>query len=414
MPSSQAGSATSSRLAEKQREEWAYLEQRAEKIRTGEIKPEPGNELDALAAVVAKKLPKLYYGGSAGKGDGGGEQGEDDKLTNVSTSHLLASKVIDDDDVGSEVGSAVGSAVSAASYVSSSITASSIVSSAVRAQPTGGALGDTLGLKKKDKKKKKEKRSKSVGAGNAEILEALREKARNGSYGARRDDSHMIKDVISNDGSYVSAPIVYTEENPPLFDKYFFYSNKIMKNVGRARPPQDGVRTLGKSFTLDELIAKKGGVPEMAKEKTDYKRNYRLREPFLSALFQLPPFFGSNSKRRSRLLLYPEKSSCLNHILISFPFDTRSDVDVDLRNPIIKDLKDVVGKKGILDVAPHNTSLNKSFLKAGTSEVSANVYGHQYLHPMPSMAPRVFGEKHVPFDKLFKNRVKVRRPKDYD
>merc|ERR1712194_882162 len=79
--------------------------------------------------------------------------------------------------------------------------------------------------------------------------------------------------------SYVSYGDVYSTSNPhhqpPLFDKYFFYSNRIMKNLGRFRPPQNGRRTLNKEFTLDSLIKKNGGIPEICTAQTTHTRSYR-------------------------------------------------------------------------------------------------------------------------------------------
>lgn len=159
--------------------------------------------------------------------------------------------------------------------------------------------------------------------------------------------------------SYVSLGPPVTDDKPALFDKYFFYSNKIMKNIGRYRPPQDGVRTLDRNFTLQQLIEKNGGIPEMCKAATDYSRNFR------------------------------------------FPYDNRSGVSVDLENPATK-------KKPIELADTH--PLGPSHLK---SEYPRNFTSH-FLYPLPSIAPRVFPERHVPFMKLFKEKSQIKKPKDYD
>ncbi|CAD7963719.1 unnamed protein product [Amoebophrya sp. A120] len=430
MPSSAVDAGGEAKFSARQRKEWAYLEERAQKIRSGEVQPQPGNEMDDLAAFVATKLPELYQkhhkvaddrdGTQSDSGlprdshakyikkkeavdhaegnavtnltrsesrfldepgaVGGGCSGANAELpvTSIQRDHAFdpknegpfgpwekdgvttkkkksKSKKRDVDDAASDVSSVISSA---SSYLSSEVASSyvsgtSIGSSASKADRKVGAeqnaalFGDTLGLKKKSSSKKKKKRSKS---------------AAEGGNSKKEDVKTTIS--ISDDGSYVSNPIVYTEQNPPLFDKYFFYSNKIMKNIGRYRPPQNGVRTLGTTYSLDQLIEKNGGIPEMAKEKTDYKRNFR------------------------------------------FAHDTRSEISVDLANPVTKHNKP--DKK--IDITT-TSSLEKSHLKAGEE---AHVYEHQFLYPMPSMAPRVFADKHVAFDKLFKHRVKIRRPKDYD
>eukprot|EP00392_Amoebophrya_sp_AT5.2_P014413 g14562.t1 len=451
-------------LSERQRQEWALLEDRAAKIRSGAVKPTPGNEMDELAAFVATKLPELYEkhknssttvnletasdsglptdpktkyekkkqlldvaeGNAHTNVTRGGEEvkrflTEKEKNFSGANATLPVTSTQRDhgndpsfegpfgpwDKVGEKSGSVVGSAVGSGvspgaapkksksgsrrrnkvedddaasdvgSMVSSVLSTSSVVSgsdveSYLKAEEHGGLLGDTLGITKKKKKKhhtSKKHRSKSA----SEV----------GGKSA----------VFSDDGSYISNPITYDEDHPPLFDKYFFYSNKIMKNIGRFRPPQNGIRTLGQKLTLDNLIEKNGGIPEMAKEKTDYKRNFR------------------------------------------FPFDTRSEISVELQNPItktksgeafssIRQVRDKETGKILEKLVEPNAKktkkididtvscLEKSHLKGG--EKYAGWYGHQFLHPMPSMAPRVFEDKHVGFDKLFKHRANVRRPKDYD
>ncbi len=48
-----------------------------------------------------------------------------------------------------------------------------------------------------------------------------------------------MADYVSN------GPTVYSDNHPPLFDKYhFFNSSGIMAGIGRRRASKDGLRTL--------------------------------------------------------------------------------------------------------------------------------------------------------------------------
>ncbi|CAD7923777.1 unnamed protein product [Amoebophrya sp. A120] len=170
-------------------------------------------------------------------------------------------------------------------------------------------------------------------------------------------------DVESDTESYISTGnITYTEDCPPLYDKYRFYSNHIMRDLACGRPSQDGVRTLDKKFDLDYYQSKAGEKdisPGAAARdgtvghETDYRRNMR------------------------------------------FFWDTRSDyTDMDISK-----------RKKKIDIQKRE-KFDHSVLKANYPRC----YSQMEQDPLPSVAPKVFPKRHVPFTALFKNRVHIRRP----
>eukprot|EP00392_Amoebophrya_sp_AT5.2_P007759 g7774.t1 len=171
----------------------------------------------------------------------------------------------------------------------------------------------------------------------------------------RKGDSSSSCSTAS---SYVSrGPIRYTKDRPPLYDKYRFYSNHIMRDVALGRPPQDGVRTLDENYDLDYFRRQNGGdLPEQGEvgNATDYKRNMK------------------------------------------FYWDTRS-TNSEARAPERRKRKICLSKRD---------AFGASFSKAAYPRC----YVQMEQDPLPSAAPRVFPRKHVPFEALFKNRVHIKRP----
>lgn len=169
------------------------------------------------------------------------------------------------------------------------------------------------------------------------------------------------QDLVDSDDDYVEPPPLAKEDQPPaLFDKYHFYSEAMMQNIGRVRPPQEGLGTFQQKFTLQELLDKRGGkLPESSNARTDYSRNFRV--PYL-----LP--------ETEHIRKYRGK----------------------IPNPAVK--KVTLG----------------SYLPMDDSHLMSRYpgcYVHQHKFPLPSMTPRVFPETHVNHTVLFKDKVRIRKPK---
>merc|ERR1712194_418588 len=120
------------------------------------------------------------------------------------------------------------------------------------------------------------------------------------------------------------------------------------------RPPQNGRRTLDKEFSLDSLVKKNGGIPDICNAVTEHTRNFRPN------------------------------------------WDNRSSVSsYDYRNPIVKNPK-------------------PNFI-TNTLEQLQEPVKTSYLAAEGGLAGgKVFPDRHIPFTQMFRKQVKIRKPKDHD
>lgn len=143
-----------------------------------------------------------------------------------------------------------------------------------------------------------------------------------------------------------------------------------MKNVGRNRPPMDGLHTFEEKVDLKTWLGNIGlddvqFEKKMMNAKTDYSRN--MRWPY-------------------------EKDNYENFVS---------------ENPVCKKIG---FKSRKLGVETCGQVLNESLLKANYP----NVYKHQGELPLKSMAPHVFalapGGEHKDFTRIMRDKVRVKRP----
>ncbi|CAD7952965.1 unnamed protein product [Amoebophrya sp. A25] len=233
-------------------------------------------------------------------------------------------------------------------------------------------------------------------------------------WGTKTEEDIWREEVgFSDTASYKSnGPIRYSAEEPPLFDKYRYYSNRVMRNIAIERPPQDGLRTLDKNFTLREYLQKAqeeqagSSAQQEQQEAVDHEPQTQPTPPALSA-------------REAARVILKTKPGDVNRETdyrrnMRFFFDTRSSYsDVDLQPPNVRRPNQIMAtikeqrnheKEGVQE--QEHRPLGDSFLKASNPQC----YAHLEQDPLPSLAPRIFPQKHVPYTALFKRRVQVKRP----